>query len=393
MNKAVDPFYYSQLECPVCKTLNEFENIKSGSYTENGRDPDFRPTGRIWLNPEYNKYNPLLFFIGTCKKCFYSREFNQDYKNWQKDTSFKTYRLKAIQESHLKDLAKSDGIVRLMGQHIDHAKYPFESAVIKFLLAIFDLKLQNRPLQLDIGRYFLRIGWLFRERANNNQGIDNKASDIFLKLRIEANDAGLRLPKLEENVDAIKRMIEHNLPVMFESVPDIDRHIQHIQQAINEVSSSLNSLTTANSKLQQVLTKAEKALPGADSSAEAAFFEFTSFEEYLKLIRELWDEVPFSEEDALQKAAHYYEKAYQSSGEISQGIQQVQAAYLIGELSRRVNNTENANQYFNQAIRLGREIVMGKQADKSTVSFTKKLLEMAMEQARLNKKESEGVAS
>ena len=111
------------------------------------------------------------------------------------------------------------------------------------------------------------------------------------------------------------------------------------------------------------------------------------------LAKELWDEVPLSEKDALLKAVQYYEKAYQSSGEISQGIQQVQAAYLIGELSRRVNNTENANQYFNQAIRLGREIVMGKQADKSTVSFTQKLLETAKEQARLNKKESEGVAS
>lgn len=393
MNKTVDPFYFSQLECPVCKTLNEFENIRSGSYTENGRDADFRPTGRAWLNPEYNKYNPLLFFIATCKKCFYSREFNQDFKNWQKDTSFKTYRLKTIQESHLKDLAKSDGIIRLLGQHIDQSKYPFESAVIKFLLAIFDLKQQSRSPQLDIGRYFLRIGWLFREKAGNNQGVYNKASGLFIKLRTETNDAGLSLPKLEENVDAIKRMIEHDFPVMFESVPDIDRHIQHIQQAINEVSSSLNSLITANSRLQQVLTETEKALPGAESSAETGFFEFASFEEYLMLAKELWDEVPLSEKDALLKAVQYYEKAYQSSGEISQGIQQVQAAYLIGELSRRVNNTENANQYFNQAIRLGREIVMGKQADKSTVSFTQKLLETAMEQARLNKKESEGVAS
>jgi len=393
MNKTVDPIYYSQLECPVCKTLNEFENIKSGSYTENGRDPDFRPTGRAWLNPGYNKYNPLLFFIATCKKCFYSREFNQDYKNWPKDTSFKTYRLKTIQESHLKDLAKSDGIVRLLGQHIDQSKYPFESAVIKFLLAIFDLNLQSRPPQLDIGRYFLRIGWLFRENAKGGQGIDNNASGLFMKLRSEANDTGLRLPKLEENVDAIRRLIEHDFPVTFENVPDKDKHIQLIQQAINEVSSSLSSLITANSKLFQALTETEKNLPDAELSPGTEFFEFAGFKEFLKLIRELWDEVPLSEEDALLKAVQYYEKAYQSSGEISQGIQQVQAAYLIGELSRRVNNSENANQYFNQAIRLGREIVMGKKSDKSTVGFTKKLLEMAMEQARLNKKESEGVAS
>jgi uncharacterized protein (DUF2225 family) len=393
MNKTADPVYYSQLECPVCKTINEFENIKSGSYTESGRDPDFRPTGRTWLNSEYENYNPLLFFIATCKKCFYSREFNQDYKNWQKDTSFKTYRLKAIQESHLRDLAKSDGIVRLLGQHIDHHKYPFESAVIKFLLAIYDLKLQSRPPQLDIGRFFLRIGWLFREKVGDNPGTENKTAGLFTKLRAETNDARLSLPKLEENVDAIKRMIEHNFPVIFENVPDIDKHIQQIRQATDEVSSSLQALIDANSNLLRVMNGLEKVLPGTQTPTEAGFFEFGGFEEFLKLVRELWDEVPLSENEALLKAVEYYEKAYQSSGEISQGIQQVQAAYLIAELSRRVNNNENANQYFNQAIRLGREIVMGKQADKSTVSFTKKLLEMAMEQARLNRKESEGVAS
>jgi len=393
MNKTADPLYYSQLECPVCKTINEFENIKAGSYTESGKDSDFRPTGRAWLNFEYNKYNPLLFFIATCKKCFYSREFNQDYKNWQKDASFKTYRLKIIQEAHLKDLSKSDGIVRLLGQHINQGKHPFESAVIKFLLAIYDLKLQSRPPQLDIGRYFLRIGWLFREKNESGGTVVNKGSGLFIKLRAENNDTRLSLPKIEENMDGLKRMIEHDFPLMFGNVPDFEHYIQSLRQAISEVSLSVNSLITADSKFLQVITDTEKALTGAEPSSETAFFEFSSFAEFLKLIRELWDEVPLSEEEALLKAAQYYEKAYQGSGEISQGIQQVQAAYLIAELSRRVNNNENANQYFNQAIRLGREITMSKGLDKSTVSFTKKLLEMAMDQARLNKKESEGVAS
>jgi tetratricopeptide (TPR) repeat protein len=393
MNKTAEPLYYSQLECPVCKTINEFENIRAGSYTENGKDSDFRPTGRTWLNPEYNRYNPLLFFVATCKKCFYSREFNQDYKNWQKDTSFKTYRLKTIQESHLKELSKSDGIVRILGQHIDQGKHPFESAVIKFLLAIYDLKLQTRPPQLDIGRYFLRIGWLFREKGECGGSIISKGSSFFNRLRAENNDARLSLPKLEENADGLKRMIEHEFPVMFEDVPDLEQHIQSLRQAVNEVSLSINSLITADSKLLKVITDTEKALTGTEPSSESAYFEFNSFEEFLKLIRELWDEVPLSEEEALLKAVQYYEKAYQSSGEISQGIQQVQAAYMIAELSRRVDNYDNANQYFNQAIRLGREITMSKEADKSTASFTKKLLEMAMEQARLNKKESEGVAS
>jgi len=181
MNKTQEPIFYSQLECPVCSTMNEYENIRSGSYTETGKDTDFRPIGITWQRPDYQKYDPLLFFIATCKKCYYSREFTKDYKNWNNDTSFKTYRLKNIQEKHLAEYDK-EGVVALLGKHIDHDKYPFESAVIKLLLAINDDKLQTRPSNLDQGRFFLRIAWLYRGQVNKAEKSGNNASNFIAKL-------------------------------------------------------------------------------------------------------------------------------------------------------------------------------------------------------------------
>ncbi|MCP4581906.1 MAG: DUF2225 domain-containing protein [candidate division Zixibacteria bacterium] len=394
MNKNQEPLFYSQLECPVCKTMNEYENVKTGSYTEDGRDTDFRPTGRIWLNPAYEKYDPLLFFMATCRKCFYTREFNHDYKKWQQDVSFKTYRLKNLQSKYLNELSKEDGIIRFLGNHINQEKYPFESAVIKFLLGIYSVKLSGRPPQLDLGRYFLRIGWLFRSQAGDEPSEGKGSANLFSQLRSAVQSAKLKLPEFEQEIGNIRKMLDHDFPILFENAPEADQYRQNIQQAISGISSEYDSLINATSELENVLGEAEKTLLGADlPTDEPGFFEFGSFTEFLRKAGEGWAEVPFSENDAMRKAAEYYQKAYEAGAEISKGIQQIQAAYMIAELSRRIGEVDNANQYFNQTIRMGREIVIGKKGDKSTINFTQKLLDTAMQQARLNKKESEGVTS
>ena len=71
------PLFLTKVECPVCKTINEFETIKVGAYVEEDHDTDFCPKGRRWHNPKYAIYNPLLFFMATCENCYYTREFNQ----------------------------------------------------------------------------------------------------------------------------------------------------------------------------------------------------------------------------------------------------------------------------------------------------------------------------
>lgn len=393
MNKSQDPLFFSEVPCPVCKTANKYENIKNGSYSETGRDTDFMPTGRTWLNQEYQKYDPLLFFMATCSKCFYTRELNKDYKNWQTDTSFKTYRLRNIQQKHLAGLSDKDGLLQLLGTHLDRDKYPFETAVIKFLLGIYDLKYLERPSNLDIGRYFLRIGWLFRAKGTQNSMGSDGTSGFFQQLKGAAQGANQILPGYDDKVANLKKLISNDFSQVFSDIPEADQHKKQMEQILNDISVSLEPIIKANQKLLEAFNNAEQVLTGQVTNHEDEFFEYDGFQSFLKLAKARWDEVPLNERDALGKAAEYYKKAYETSGEISQGIQQVQAAYLIAELARRIGEKDESNQFFNQTIKMGREIVMGKKADKSTINYTQKLLEMAMEQARLNKKEVEGAAS
>jgi len=155
-------FFNTTVECPICKKENRFETIRVGAYVESGRDTDFCPKDIKWRFAEFDNYNPLVFFVATCANCLYSREFNDTFKNWQNDTTFKTYRLKRIKERHLEELAKDGSIIKRLGEMIDLEKHPDETALAKLLLAVFDEQLNDRPANLDMGRLYIRIGWVFR---------------------------------------------------------------------------------------------------------------------------------------------------------------------------------------------------------------------------------------
>src|SRR5512146_2596114 len=112
------PFLLFRVECPVCKTLNEYETIRVGAYAEEGRDTDFCPTNVKWRFPRYQGYNPLVFFTATCSNCFYSRELTNNFKDWKEDVNFKTYRLKTVKPKHLDQLSQAESAIKLMGDSL-----------------------------------------------------------------------------------------------------------------------------------------------------------------------------------------------------------------------------------------------------------------------------------
>jgi uncharacterized protein (DUF2225 family) len=156
------PLFLTRVECPVCGMVNEYETIRVGAYTEGERETDFCPSYIRWRNPKYQKYHPLLFFAATCSQCLYTREFNAKFKEWSKDNHFRAYRLKVIKEKHLNDLNTEGAMVKMIGAVLDQERYPDETAVLKLLLAIHDELMYDHPSDLDLGRFYLRIAWMFR---------------------------------------------------------------------------------------------------------------------------------------------------------------------------------------------------------------------------------------
>lgn len=383
------PFFLTKVECPICKTINEFECIKVGAYVEHDHDTDFCPCGREWRNSRYEVYNPLLFFMATCTHCFYTREFKASFKDWKNDTHFKTYQLKRTQTGHLQALAESDSVVRLLGEALDSQQAPFATAVSKFLLGIYDEMLLERPRRLDLGRFFLRIAWLFRE----HQGKPEQVMDRSAFFARDIEKAFIKLSHSRENVETnmqdILRLVDDQFAQRSERLRTEEYMTIHngFKDSLAELSRLLEKAKEEVARVgTQVKSNRELAgqLPQSEAGEATPFGGHSSLEGFLAELKSKWELVPLNEDEALLQAIEFYREALETGHEIQPGNQQIQATYLIAELSRRVGRHTDAKQYFNNAIKLGQQFIFDNRGDSTRTALARKILELALEQGKLN---------
>lgn len=383
------PFYLAKVECPVCKTINEFETIKVGAYTENGRDTDFCPSGITWRNPRYQAYNPLLYFTATCDNCFYTREYSKSYKDWKNDSYFKTYRQKIIKDQHLNLLSEPDSVIRAIGEKLDSNRYPNETALLKLTLAVIDETLNDKSSSLDMGRLYLRIGWLYRnmEKGENPNQQSLKGHLIAIEDKIDTLKASLNdvNTNLYDADRAITQEFEDNkiaselMSILLPIRDKYDAELKSFHEMLKQLIAKIDDIETVN-------TEHKKAALGGDfDDLESSYFDNKSFFEFLTEMAEKHRSIVLNEKEALTKAVEYYKLAFSEGREIAQGNQQIQASYLIAELSRRIGQNEQAKEYFNTTIRSGQELVYRHKGDRSRTALARKILELAIEQARENR--------
>ncbi len=373
--KAEIPVFMTKVECPVCKTVNEFETIKLGAYTEEGRDTDFRPTGIMWRNSRYQHINPLLYFMASCSSCFYTRELTKAFKEWKNDSAFRDYRQKPIREQHLIQLARPGGIVKALGGALKPTVAPNETAIIKLILGITCEKYLEHPSALDLGRWYLRIGWLFRERGE--AGVTSNTSHNAWRLRVTEKLSSLR-SALRQSDQLIQE-----LRGMFESESEGESPVDDpYRQAAAQWRSCLDPILQS---VDDMLLWGDDRRPSPRGSggAEQSFGESSSLQQFLQQLSDEADEIPTSEEEALFYSLKYYRQAYRASRSGVGSNQKIQLAYMVGELARRVGELNEAREFFNVAIRTGHELIHQFRHDESKTALARKIVEMASDQARL----------
>jgi uncharacterized protein (DUF2225 family) len=381
-------FFLTRIECPICKTVNEFETVRVGAYAERGRDTDFCPLDIKWHEPRYQAYNPLAFFTATCSNCFYTREYNSAFRDWQKDSNFKMYRLRAVKDRHLEHLAASESIIKSMGQNLDLAHFPNETAVLKLFLAIFDEQLADRPHKLDLGRFYLRIGWVFRELEKG----ENPAVKVLRSLLEQLHNRQASLSEAAANLQEELTVFSNHIAAHFETdeVPTpIKAQMLPFKERFSERISTLEAQFDPAGELLSSLTELLKEyqstlLGSSDTGDSISFGGYSSFVDYLESLRPHWDGIVTNEQEALRRAVSYYQSAFEEAREIAPGYQQIQASYLIAELSRRTGDHDTARQYFNATIKQGQEFIYQNRNDRSRTALARKILELAMEQGREN---------
>jgi uncharacterized protein (DUF2225 family) len=382
------PFLLFKVECPICKTINEFELIRVGAYSEEGRDTDFCPNNVEWRSPRYQGYNPLVFFTATCSNCYYTREFTNNFKDWKNDNYFRTYRLKQVKSKHLEQLSTADSVVKTMGDAIDIHGYPNESAILKLLLAIYDEYLADHTNKLDLGRLFLRTAWVFRDMTKGEDPRQQHLHGLMYELDNKYGMLSQTVSAAETETNTFADFMKSHFEsdqvaagIKSRMLAFEDRYSEQITDLRNCLSSAQVNLSEMNDLIGEYKT----AIVGSSSdSSSREFGAHPSFEAFLLSIRKAWPQAVTNEHEALEKAIENYKAAFVSGREISPGPQQIQASYLIAELSRRVGDHEEAKQYFNSTIKNGQEFIYQNRSDRSRTALARKILELAIEQGKAN---------
>lgn len=380
------PFLNFKVECPICKTVNEFETVRVGAYVESGRDTDFCPVDIKWRFPRYQGYNPLLFFTATCSNCYYTREFSNKFKEWKSDTHFRTYRLKGIKEKHLEQLSIADSAVKQMGQRIDTARHPNESAILKMHLAIFDELLADRPAALELGRFYLRAGWIYRHLNEGEEPSTLVLQGMMHEIDNKFSAVSSTRESLSQDITEFRSTVESHFDSNQLS-SEIKAQMLTFQAQYHAAFDNLHSrLTDFENELVAVrilLNDYRTSLLGQEGNG-VVFGSYPTFEAFMLEMKTKADWIVTNEPEALEKAVYYYREAFANGRDISPGNQQIQASYLIAELSRRTGDFETAKQYFASTIKAGQEFIYQNRNDQSRTVLARKIMELAIEQGRSN---------
>lgn len=366
--KKVSSFTIHKLKCPVCGTLNRFKGIMPKAYVETGRDTDFRPAVADFEGPGQRVRNPLLYFMATCRDCFFTHELNREFTEWENSSEFKSPGFKAWKRRHLQELKRKEGLIRRMGKALKPSKDPFGSSAIKFLLGIYDESLKPDSSSYNLARYYLRVAWIFREEKERE-----KSAWIKENLTIESLDETLKSIQLQhsdylEKVQRLKGLVEFESSSGYSAGDKKTK--SHCNLLMDRMIKELESLKDSLDQLQDILRDNQDKPPAQGSGG-------LRFEDFLFDLKMDWPGVPVNEKEALELSLENYKKSLTQN---LRGNRMIQIPYLIGELSRRIGDLGTAREYFDLTIDAGNDFIQQNRDDRLKTALAQKILEMAHQQ-------------
>jgi len=202
-----NPFYIRQVKCPVCGTAAEQRWFQAKIYSERNVDLDKHVGNYAWTEKAFEKYHPPLYYIWHCFNCHFAESY-LEYENPAKDPFSNFRQLKDIFIDKYQDDPRVEKIVDKLGENIDYNKINYYQAIKLHLLAVFIQEMIEEEEDKDalkIGRYLLRLGWLYRE-MNANEEVAKKVKPTLEKLNAFLKKGWPEMPDSEES--ALKYAID-----------------------------------------------------------------------------------------------------------------------------------------------------------------------------------------
>lgn len=374
---------FSEVVCPLCQTVNQFETVNATTLNESERDSDFSQKEIHWVDSSLDSIHPLLYYVAVCRNCYFAIELTDSFINWQGHPSL-IQKFKSIKPFHLEKLSEFNSPVKKLGEALNIEQFPNRSAIIKILLAIFDELINDDPDPLQLGRYYIRIGWLYRF-------IISTESEKFTKLKNKLSNIDKFYSEFNENISNTKTGFD-NFSAQLKGHLNSDEitgkfnSSKELQE--DKFANSLNDLISSFEQLQDDLNDFDIKFSEYKNSilgrySNNSILDYSSdddeFYEFLSQVKSEDDSIVLNEKEALYKAVRYFIDALDNSLKTT-NHRRLQVLYLTGELSRRIDDHETAKKYFNMTISEGQKLIRENINDQPRLALPKKILELTTEQ-------------
>ena len=162
---------YTNVEvlCPLCKRISTQKRLKPHVFTERERDVDLRPKTFHRSIPRVEMAHPPLFYMWHCVNCHFVAS-NALYEEAFKSFGATADRIRERLAGALTDEPAASAIQERLVRFLRDDPLDHFQAVVLTLLAIHQLKVLQGMANvdpLDLGRYYLRLAWLFADIEEN----------------------------------------------------------------------------------------------------------------------------------------------------------------------------------------------------------------------------------
>ncbi len=354
MSPKNSPFVTKAIVCPCCKKSTEQRFFRQRLFMPEEKEADQHVTKYKWLTPDVERAHPPFYFFFLCTHCFYT-DTTEDFAN-PHATVYGSHVLKCFKKGQANGI-----LIQMLGRHVDYDRIDFESALNLHYLAILTQSLPEDDLQdrYKIARFYLRLAWLFRERANGEIAAANPESQ----------------PEAADEEPDTSTTTLHAIEAMEEAVGDVQAKWgdvkQGLQKRIREMAqspslgsnpylsilASLNALVEKQGQevahLKEVclkdfarVTDEEPGVEPGSENEEGSKLKalFSSHDAYLEKVKRLWPDMPQSERDATLKAIEYFKLALASDPRFDNIQNNLTITTLVVELLLGIDDMEEAQQ-------------------------------------------------
>ncbi|MCI0530635.1 MAG: DUF2225 domain-containing protein [candidate division Zixibacteria bacterium] len=374
----ISPIETILVDCPSCNASFLGKKINPEAYRVLETDTDFFPQKSSWLSAGQNQYNPLHYLMQTCPACFFTLEINHlPVRNPLADEG-DTHPHKNQIERHKAEFTKPGSVVDKLAHNFRISADPFTQAIFKYLLGIYDEKLKDQYSNYCLGRYYLRLGWLFRDKDDVRY---NSSYFPWADLESRLSQLSNKHKNYLSQISQLKELLEkHFLSVDVQPGSEDKGAPENYREVFEMLDRELDP---AEKELKQLWELLNGKLVSTTPFGREHFTQKMDLASRLVDLKTVWVGTPLNETEALKFALSYYEDFFKGIPVDHIQGPRIQTAYLIGELYRRVGEYPQSQKYFTLAIGLAqRKIEQEKESYRS--AFAQKIMELAHQQKTLS---------